>query len=145
MVTSTLLNCRYNQNCVIFADIGKDVQFLIDTGTCWTTCHYSSINKFWQESDFSGAVYTYFGGYSGNKDFGAKHYKYHLKKFQIGDIDLGERDIWVTFDENVNENLLGLDILQDIIFLQIAKTGRFVFFKSMKELQDYILSQMNRS
>lgn len=144
MVTSTLLNCRYNQNCVIFADIGKDVQFLIDTGAYWTTCHYSSINKFWQESDFSSATYTYFGGYSGNRKFGAKHYKYHLEKFQIGDIDLGERDIWVTFDENVNENLLGLDILQDIILLQVAKTGKFVFFKDMKELQDYILSQMNR-
>lgn len=139
MVESTLLNYRYNQNCVIFADIGKDVQFLIDTGACWTTCHYSSINKFWRESDFSEAPYTYFGGYSGERNIGAKHYKYHLNKFQIGDINLGERDIWVTFDKNVNENLLGLDILQYITFVQIAGTGKFVFFKDMKELQNYML------
>lgn len=37
-------------------------------------------------------------------------------QFTIGNINLKKQDIWVTFDKRVRETVLGMDILQQVIF-----------------------------
>ena len=39
---------------------------------------------------------------------------YHVNQFAIGTVDLGERDIWITFDDRVSDDLLGMDNLSDV-------------------------------
>lgn len=39
-------------------------------------------------------------------------YKYQLKQFTIGNIDLGEQYIWITFDERVTDIIWGQDIFK---------------------------------
>ena len=39
-----------------------------------------------------------------------KFYRYRLKQFTIGNIDMGPQDIWITFNERVTDIVLGMDI-----------------------------------
>lgn len=129
MIEVPIVNNRYQWKCrVSYKGVDAYIPFLVDTGACFSTCSSVFLNPYWKESDFAGMDYTFFGGYT-NKTLQSKHYRYHLDKFAVGNIKLESRDIWVTFDPNIDINLLGMDILQDISFLQIAKAGKLVFFK----------------
>lgn len=46
------------------------------------------------------------------KGFPVKFYKSNLQQFTIGNIDMGEQDLWITFDMRVTDTVLGMDILQ---------------------------------
>lgn len=37
-------------------------------------------------------------------------YRCSLKQFTIGNINIGEQDIWITFGKRVAETVLGMDI-----------------------------------
>ena len=50
-----------------------------------------------------------------------RFYKYHLRQFTIGNINMKEQDIWITFDERITNIILGMDILKQIIM-----TKRFI-------------------
>lgn len=46
-----------------------------------------------------------------------RFYRYHLKQFTIGNIDMKGQDIWLTFDERVTDIISGMDILKQVIMI----------------------------
>ena len=47
--------------------------------------------------------------------------------------------IWVTFDENSTDNVLGFDILQKLSFYFSNNDKKMRIFKSYKDMQDYMI------
>lgn len=130
-VYCTKLNHRnqYIVDCMLLTDAVQIVRFLVDTGAAYTCCSADSLNLF--EEDFQKSPFRIMGGIIPNA--GMKFYPYHVRQFTIGTVDLGERDIWVTFDDMATNDLLGLDILKDISLHQNQKTKEMCFYDVDKE------------
>ena len=64
-----------------------------------------------------------------------KFYKYQLKQFTVGNIDMREQDIWVTFDRRVTDVVLGMDILKQIIVIT-NPYNQMIYF--CKDANDYL-------
>lgn len=77
-------------------------------------CNYKSFDKRLQEKDLKGCEEKCLGGFI--EGVGVKFYKVSLSQFTIGNINLKKQDIWVIFDKRVRETVLGMDILQQVIF-----------------------------
>lgn len=128
---------RYSSQCLIYANIGRTVEFVVDTGARYTCVSYRKVNKLLNEKDMKGNEYKIFAGYA--KDGrGIIHYKYRINRFDIGDIQLGEQDIWITFDPNASDSILGIDMLQQVTFLQIENMKKLMFFRNVTELRKFI-------
>jgi hypothetical protein len=63
-----------------------------------------------------------------------KLYKYCLKQFTVGNINMGEQDIWITFDKRVTDTVLGMDILQKVVFIVNSYDNKIYF---CKDAEDY--------
>lgn len=90
-------------------------KFIIDTGAKFTCCNYGFIDKSMRESDLSGCDTKLIGGLI--KGEFVKFYCYRLKQFSIGNIDMNEQSIWITFDPRVTDIVLGMDILKQVIVI----------------------------
>lgn len=159
LITSVYKNFRYIQYCYVDSKFGgramnSTVEFIVDTGAPSTVCMADSLDFLLQEEDFSQLNYVYLGGYvSGGGDIlqsAVKHYELAVDNFYVGNLNMGRRRLFVTFDERVNTNLLGMDILADLTMLQAANTGRlhisdnicelFRHFNCTNEVQDCVLA-----
>jgi len=63
-----------------------------------------------------------------------KFYRLPLRQFTVGNIDLGEQDIWITFDEKITDIILGMDILKQIVMITNPYNQRIYF---CKDADDY--------
>jgi len=106
--------------------------FLVDTGAMITCCQYGYIDRGLQEKDIADNETKIIGGLvSGSV---VKFYRYPLKQFTIGNINIGKQDIWITFDERVTDVVLGMDILKQIVLI-INPYNQKVYF--CKDADDY--------
>jgi len=108
------------------------VDFVVDTGAMFTCCNYTSLKTDICEVDFANREIKFLGGFV--KGSPVKFYKCRLRQFTIGNIDMGEQDIWITFDERVTDTVLGMDILQQVIFTANSYNKRIYF---CKDAEDY--------
>ncbi len=58
-------------------------------------------------------------------------YRIHLRQFTIGNIDMGEQDIWITFDDRVTDAVLGMDILKQVMMITNPYDQRIYFCKDV--------------
>lgn len=65
-----------------------------------------------------------------------RFYKYHLKQFTIGNIDMGAQEIWITFEERITDLILGMDILRQIIVIANPYNQKIYFCKDQEDYQD---------
>lgn len=122
-------NLRYIVSCITVLDSPVILNLVVDTGAMYTSCNIKDISDKIRESDLSGCEVAYIGGLvNGSK---IKYYKYLVKQFTIGTIDLGSKYIWVTFDDRSRGNLLGMDIMKDVPFLHDNENKVISFFKTM--------------
>lgn len=105
--------------------------FIVDTGAMFTCCNYSFLDENMQEKEIAGCVVKLIGGLI--KGEAVKFFKLRLKQFTIGDIDLGEQDIWITFDERVTDIILGMDILKKIIMITNPYNKKIYFCKDKSD------------
>ena len=71
------------------------------------------------------------------KGLPVKFYKYSLNQFTIGNIDLGEQSLWITFDEMITDTVLGMDILQQIIFTANPYNKKIYFCKDSDDYNSH--------
>ena len=128
---------RYSSQCLVYANIGRMVEFVVDTGARYTCVSYRKVNKMLRAEEMKGIEYKVFAGYAKDGS-GIVHYKYRVNRFDIGDIHLGEQDIWITFDQNASDSILGMDMLQQVTFLQIENMGKLIFFQNADELGRFV-------
>ena len=132
---------RYVVTCITNQTAVRVVETIVDTGAKYTCYRASFIDDRLKEDDMKNNASINIGGFiNGDKQQSkVRFYKYSVKQFTIGNIDLGERVIWITFDDRVKDNVLGMDILQSISFMQYADSKELHFFTDSNELQTFIL------
>lgn len=134
---------RYTVTCIINQGDVSVVDTIVDTGAICTCYKAEQISDTLKEESFIGGEYRFLGGFVDGQDgFNAvKFYKLNVKQFTIGTIDLGARSVWITFDKRISDNVLGMDILRGVSFLQYDRQDEICFFKDREELRDYVNNQ----
>lgn len=148
MYTLGLKKNRYSQFCTIMSEylkpVVKTTSFLVDTGACYTSCTSESIDVNLRESDFAGKLKpVMFGGYG--TIAGTVHYEYKVNNFLVGNIDLGEQVVYVTFDKKIDTNLLGIDLLQKLTLFQLKDSERLLIADNVVGVVDFELSNLESS
>ncbi len=141
--TSFQDSLRYIVVCITNSRVISLVDTIVDTGAIYTCYMAHSIDIELTEADLQENEHRDFGGFVDGKNRMVRFYQYHLKQFTIGNIDMGAQDIWVTFDKRISDNVLGMDILQAVDFLQFRNTGKISFFQNEAELSDYVANTRN--
>ena len=106
--------------------------FLVDTGAVITCCEHKYIDTALNEKDLVHCEPKIIGGLVNGST--VKFYRYPLKRFTVGTIDLGKQDIWITFDARVTDIVLGMDILRQIVLI-INPYNQKIYF--CKDARDY--------
>ncbi|MCM1282676.1 MAG: hypothetical protein NC180_03335 [Muribaculaceae bacterium] len=109
--------------------------FIFDTGTLYTCCSNTCLSIKLSEEDCEYFERLEIRGLDNEPII---YYKCVVTLFCVNNINMGNRDIWVTFDKRVNAAVLGFDILKDISFLFDDQTGYMHFFESRNELSRYV-------
>ena len=120
--------------CITLLEQMQIVKFIVDTGAKFTCCNYTTVGFDICEENFTGNETKFLGGFV--KGEPVKFYKCKMKQFTIGNIDMGGQDIWVTFDERVTDTVLGMDILQQVIFTANPYNKRMYFCKDIHDYND---------
>lgn len=108
--STSIRNDRCRLECIIVSGQIAVEKFIVDTGAMYTCCNYWLINENLNERDLENNECRRIGGLvEGEK---VNFYRYPLRQFTIGNIDMGRQDIWITFDERVTDIVIGLDILK---------------------------------
>ncbi len=120
--------------CII---VGRDVnmiKFIMDTGAMFTCCNSKTFDIRLHEKDMSDSETKLLGGFV--KGSSVKFYKCRMKQFTIGNVDMGEQNIWITFDERVTDAVLGMDILQQVIFAANPYNKKMYFCEDADDYND---------
>ena len=133
---------RYVIVCIINDSSIKLVETIVDTGAMRTCYMAHVIDPELTEDLLVNAPHIDIGGFVDKKSpkNSVRFYQYPVKQFTIGNINLGDQIIWITFDKRVSDNVLGLDILQHATFLQLADSNHLSFFENNTELANYVNS-----
>ena len=131
---------RYVVTCITNRDAVRVVETIVDTGAKYTCYRASFIDDELREEDLGTNQSVEIGGFvSADEPINkVRFYRYPLRQFTIGSIDLGKRDIWITFDGRVKDNVLGMDILKSVSFMQYADTRELHFFTDEDELKSFV-------
>lgn len=127
MYSTSIKDNRYQIQCIAVLDNIRSAKFIVDTGAKFTCCHYMAVDRSIGETELAANEIKMLGGLV--KGSLVKFYKLHLKQFTIGNIDMGEQDIWITFDMRVTDTVLGMDILRQVIFTANPYNKKIYFCK----------------
>jgi len=106
-------------------------QFVVDTGAKFTCCNYKVIDGQMKEKELLDCEERIIGGLV--KGQFLKFYRLPLRQFTIGNIDMGQQNIWITFDERITDIILGMDILKQIIMITNPYNQQVYFCKDSDE------------
>ena len=79
----------------------KFIEAVYDTGAKYTCFRASFIDSTLKEDDFQNIECKYLSGFVGNQ--ASVFYKYEVDRLAFGNIDLGRRHVWITFNTEVTE------------------------------------------
>ena len=131
---STKLNeiDRFVLPCIIVTDTPNRHSFVVDTGARYTCCSVYNINPNLREEDFGEAECKQIGGLV----YGSviKYYRLDVKQFTIGNIDLKQQSIWITVDDRATDDVLGMDLMKQVFFLNDPEKNTLCFFESRSEI-----------
>ena len=115
-----------------------------DTGAQSTIITALVIDPTLTEDDFKDVETINIGGLIDSNKVSIKGYKMHINDFYLGNIHITGVDVYVTFDERVTDNIVGMDVLSRVTRLGIEYSNQEIFFKNTQEMIDYTL-RMNRN
>lgn len=132
MYNTNIKHDKCRVECIVVTDNIAVENFVVDTGAMYTCCNYWFVNdRLDEDSQKDNEIICIGGMVEGDK---VRFYKYRLRQFTIGNIDLGEQNIWITFDERVTEIILGMDLLKQIIMITNPYNQQVYF---CKDCEDY--------
>lgn len=137
MYSTKLKDKRFSADCIIVCDKVRIIKFVVDTGAMITCCQYTAFDKCLRERDFAGNEEKYLGGFVRSEPI--KFYQYSLKQFTIGNINLGKKKIWITFDKRVTDTVLCMDILSQIIFIANPFVQKLYFCEDVEDYNNFEL------
>ena len=110
-----------------------------DTGAQHTFITALSLDPNLTEDDFIDSEQITVGGLIDSQEINIIGYKIHVLNFYLGNIHITGVDVWVTFDDRVTDNIVGMDVLCRVNRLSIAYSGKELFFKDTQEMLDYTI------
>ena len=119
-------------NCIAVAKEIHVVRFIVDTGAKITCCNYRVVDKCIQEKELTDCETKWIGGLI--KGEVVRFYKYHLNQITIGNINMNEQYIWITFEKRVTDIVLRMDILKQVIMITNPYHQKVYF---CKDADDY--------
>lgn len=132
MYSTNIKGNRCLVDCVaVLTEVSLE-KFVVDTGAMFTCCSYKIVDGKLKEKELEDSEVKLIGGFVEGEYL--KFYKLSLHQFTIGNINLGEQDIWITFDEKITDIILGMDILRQIIMITNPYDQRIYF---CKDADDY--------
>lgn len=133
---------RYIVTCITNQTTVRVIETIVDSGAKHTCYRASFVDDALTEESLAGNPHIDIGGFIDGDQIKntVRFYRFPVKQFTIGNIDLGARDIWVTFDKRVKDNVLGIDILQAVCLLQYDNEKELYFFKDRMELKSFVVS-----
>lgn len=134
MYSTNIRDNRYLVKCITLLEQAQIVKFIVDTGAKFTCCNYTVVGLGICEENITESETKFLGGLV--KGAPVKFYKCRMKQFTIGNIDMGEQDIWVTFDDRVTDTVLGMDILQQVVFTANPYNKKIYFCKDIDDYND---------
>lgn len=141
MYSTNIEDNRYYANCIAVADEIAVEKFIVDTGAKFSCCHYGVIDETLTEGSFKSKDAICIGGFV--KGDAVRFYKYQLKQFTIGNLDMGTQHIWITFDERVTDIILGMDILKQVILITNPYDQKIYFCKDSDDYHQYFRFMVN--
>lgn len=139
MYSTKLVKNRFKIICIALVNQVSGLELVVDTGARYTCCNYKFIDTSLREDDFVNCEKKELTGFVKGKSL--IFYKYHVRQFTIGNIDIGSQDIWITFDDLIGDAVLGMDLLSKISFLHIENISKLLFFKDTAELYQFTKSE----
>lgn len=142
--STNIKNNRFYMKCVSVVDKVNVIECIVDTGAFYTAFTANMFQNLPEEKFMIDNEYEtkYLGGFV--KSGKIKFYKVPVKQFTIGNIDMERQNIWVTFSEDVTESVLGMDILKQITFFQLANSGKICFLDKNESIQDIIKNESEK-
>lgn len=113
--STNIKNDRSIIDCLIVSHKISLEKFVIDTGAKYTCCSYKVIDGKLTEAELSDCEGRFISGFV--KGEFLKFYRLPLRQFTIGNIDMGNQVIQITFDERITDIILGMDILKQIVMV----------------------------
>ena len=136
---------RYIVACITSRDQINLVDTIVDMGARRTCYQARLIDSALTEDQFKDKPYKLIGGFVGGKEIknSVRFYQFQLQQFTIGNIDMGSQVIWITFDDRIQDNVLGMDILRSVCMLQYANEDELFFFKDREEIRQFVINSRN--
>lgn len=134
MYSTSIEDNRYMVRYLSVSEHIASESFIVDTGAKYTCCHYRAVNRGLKKEQFCDCEYKDLSGIVNGA--AVRFYRYHLKQFTIGNIDMKGQDIWLTFDERVTDIILGMDILKQVIMITNPYEEKAYFCKDHKDFDD---------
>lgn len=141
MYTVKVKDDRMIVTCIYNDVINEPAIFkaVFDTGAKYTVIRASSISDELCEENFVNNECKYLSGVVNGVIF--KIYKVHLRQMTLHKIDINEQDIWITFDENVGNDILGMDVISKVAFYYDNRLQCMNIFKDINDLRHYIVDE----
>lgn len=115
----------------------ETINFIVDTGARYTCCYYRDLDRRLDEKLFEKQEHIDLGGFV--EGLSVRFYRYHVALIKLGDnVNLKDKDIWITFDSRITDYTLGMDILKDVSFLFTQKSNSLILFQDYNEMTAYI-------
>ena len=147
MYSTNIKNNRSSVECLIVSrnKYVTEEKFIIDTGAKYTCCSYTVVDHTLEEKMLKdSAEVKIIGGIVQGTYL--KFYKYYVKQFTIGSIDLGSQEIWITFDERITYVILGMDILRQVIMILNSYNQQIYFCKDAEDYnQNFVLDRLKEN
>ena len=140
MYSTCMKNDRYVVKCLIVSEYVTLEKFIVDTGARFSCYNYRIVDGDLCEEQLAGCETKYIGGFVQGET--VRFYRYLLKQFAVGNIDMGVRDIWLTFDERVTDIILGMDILKQMMIILNPYNRRIYFCKDAEDYQRHFMLAM---
>lgn len=141
MYTVKVKDDRMIVTCIYNDVINEPAIFkaVFDTGAKYTVIRASSISDELCEENFVNNECKYLSGVVSGVIF--KIYKVHLKQMTLHKIDIKEQDIWITFDDSVGNDILGMDVISKVAFYYDNKLQCMNVFEDISDLRHYIIDK----
>lgn len=130
---------RYIATCTTLDNISF-IEAIIDTGAMCTVFEAKLIDSKINENSINYTDKKQIGGFIDTLK-PIEIFKIKVRKLVIESIILNDVYIWITFDNRVSDNIIGMDILEHLNLLQIADTNKLSIYSKKEELLNNINSQ----
>lgn len=130
--TSKLKDKRFVPVCIV----NKNGNFalvdtLFDTGALYTCYNISSLRL--NYNDIKHCKKKYINGIDDKTNSVVTLYEYRVTQFIIGNLNLGTQTIWVSPDNSLGNNVLGMDIISRIGFIKKLNEDKLYIYNDVTD------------